>query len=310
MPTDQPEYGYIITWLFNTLNDLLVGTLAANVTKITAMITPFVAVGVTISLIWYSMAIMRGSIDMPLLDMMGRILRISLVTSIALAGGLYQTEISQTLVELPDSLVQTLFNTNIKSLPAQADTVLNTTTKIADELTTTKGWFPKILPDKQEIVMAMAAGAFSVGAALFTGIISVALLVVKVAMVLLASVGPIFILALLFEPTKDLFARWLSQVFNFLILTILVALLFQSLVAMQQLSLNAATEWVQNGDVPVFQVLGSFMFFTLAAVVIFMYLPTLASALTGGFSIQFSGPVNAGTASVRTAHRFITRAMR
>lgn len=303
----MPQHGTVVNWLFTHLNTMLVGKLSSSITSITQMITPFVTIGLTISFIWWGMAIMRGTVEEPLLDLISKVLRISVITSIALAGGLYQTEIAQILVDLPDDLVHTLFDTNIASLPVQADVVLNKTTTVADEITSTKGAWYDILPGKQEIVMAMAAASFAVGAALFTVVVTAVLLLVKIAMVLLAAVGPIFILALLFEPTKDLFARWLSQVFNYLVMTILTALLCKVLLDMQSSMLDSVTKWANGGQTPIFQVVGAFLFFTVLSIVILISLPSLSNSLAGGFSINYGAASRAGTGGVKGAAKIATR---
>src|SRR5690554_3095036 len=71
-------------------------------------ITPVVSVGLTLSFIAYGMLVMRGAIDMPVADFLTRSLRIGIIVSIALAGGLYQSQIADAIMATPDALAQAI----------------------------------------------------------------------------------------------------------------------------------------------------------------------------------------------------------
>ncbi|KAB2692453.1 hypothetical protein F9K79_22535 [Ochrobactrum sp. Kaboul] len=79
----------IVEPLFNQI-DFLTRTFVTDISsRIIAEITPVVSVGLTVGFITYGLLIIRGAVDMPVADFLGRCIRIGIIVSIAVAGGLY-----------------------------------------------------------------------------------------------------------------------------------------------------------------------------------------------------------------------------
>lgn len=62
------------------------------------------SVGLTVGFITYGLLIIRGAVDMPVADFLGRCIRIGIIVSIAVAGGLYQSTIADAIISTPDAL--------------------------------------------------------------------------------------------------------------------------------------------------------------------------------------------------------------
>ena len=58
------------------------------VARLIVELTPVVTVGLTLTFIVYGLAIIRGAVDLPVMDFLGRAVRIGIITSIALAGAI------------------------------------------------------------------------------------------------------------------------------------------------------------------------------------------------------------------------------
>src|SRR5262245_54826219 len=98
----------IFTPLFNKI-DLATSTFVTDISSRTiAEITPIITSGLTLVFILYGFLIIRGTVEMPVMDFLGRSVRVGIITSVALAGGLYQSHIADAIVNTPDELASAL----------------------------------------------------------------------------------------------------------------------------------------------------------------------------------------------------------
>src|SRR5262249_37661434 len=84
----------LFTDLFNTI-DTTTATFVTDISSnaITALL-PIVTVAMTVGFLVYGSLILRGVIDMPLLDFVSRSFKIGIVLSFAMMGGIYQSQIA------------------------------------------------------------------------------------------------------------------------------------------------------------------------------------------------------------------------
>jgi type IV secretion system protein VirB6 len=98
--------------VFSQLYDKIDTTTATFVhdisTRCIVEITPVVTVGLTLSFIAYGLLIVRGAVGMPVSEFFGKAFRIAIIVNIALAGGLYQSDIAALIRTLPDDLATAL----------------------------------------------------------------------------------------------------------------------------------------------------------------------------------------------------------
>ena len=100
----------LFTPLFNKI-DTATATFVSDISSnVIAAITPVVTVGLTLAFITFALLIIRGAVDMPVMEFLGRSVRIGIITSVALAGGLYQTQIASAIQSSPDDLAQALIS--------------------------------------------------------------------------------------------------------------------------------------------------------------------------------------------------------
>ena len=229
MSTSMPQAGDMVQWLFVELNALLTDSVASTVASVSATIIPFAVVGLTIQFLFYGVAIMHGKIEMPILDFLGQALKIALISAIAANAGLYQQEIAGLLVSLPDDLTSAIFAGNSPvSIAEKMDDILRISAKTSATVNKGGSWWPST-KDLQNFFVALFMFGVSI---VFTALSAIVLMVVKAAMALLAAVGPLFIIALLFERTKGLFDRWLGMLFNYTLLMTLFTIIFNIVVKM------------------------------------------------------------------------------
>ncbi len=163
--------------------------------RIITEITPVVSVGLTVGFIAYGMLIMRGAVEMPVADFLQRCLRIGIIVSIAVAGGLYQSQIADAIMAAPDALAQAISG-NAGGVSA-ANVIDASAQKGADYVSKA---FEKAGVFKENGLVYAAIG--SIAALALTAIVGVGavfLIVAKVALAILVGLGPLFILGLLWQ---------------------------------------------------------------------------------------------------------------
>lgn len=262
-----------------------------------ATITPFVTLGLTLGFIAYAIAIIRGAIDMPVLDFLARSLRIGIIVSVALAGGLYQSQIADAIVELPNALAVALVSNPAEGSGAASiiDVSAGKGFDAAGRAFEQAGFFPDgLLYGIFGIIIILAtAVVVSIGGAF--------ILLAKVALALLAGIGPIFIVTFLWQPLAKFFDMWIGQVLNYVILVVLFAALFG---LMMDIYGGYVGDVKFESGVNVAYSLGGAIILSIAMVLVLMQLPGIAGALAGGVGLSYMHEMRAlrgGAGSVSRA---------
>ncbi len=230
--------------IFRNLGGTIEGSLIEPAQKIAMALAgnliPFVVGGLTIWIMIYGLATVRGAVHTPVNDFVWRALKISLIVFVGTAGGIYQSETYGFYTELSNTIFHAIsqgaggtcaFTINdpmgiysaLDCMSAEMFTpLLKTLATISnlvsppdsDLLAAARNFF-KFLP---EIVLciAMLVGAFlcSILLVVYMGFEVIAL---RVTLSLALALSPLFIFALAFEPIKSLFTNWLNVVIKSII---------------------------------------------------------------------------------------------
>lgn len=241
-------------------------------------IIPAVSIGVSISLLWVGTMAVLGSINSPHSELLKRSLVYATITFIAGAGGLYQSQLVDLIMSLPEDLATSLLgggdgaSSNVLDMAAgQGFTLAGEALNRFDIFAgSTWGW----------ACLGFAIGAVTI---IVVGIGGGFIMTAKVALGLLAALGPMFIYALLFEPLRNFFAAWLNNVVQYILLIVMFSAVFKFFmeiftVYIRQVDLDnsALNLWYTTGGVIL---LGVFTKYMLGK------LPQLASALSQGTHI-------------------------
>ena len=286
----------IVGPLFEHIDNITQSYVTDISSRILTEITPIISVGLTLSLIAYGMLVMRGSVDMPVADFLNRCLRIGIITSIALAGGIYQTQIADAIMTTPDALAQSISgNTGGASAANIIDNAAAQGAEYVSKAFDEAGWLTSdgLTYTAIGIVSAIALTAV-------VGVGAVFLIVAKVALAILAGLGPLFILALLWQPTARFFELWMSQVLNYMLTIVLFAVVFALLMQiyggyMKQADLDG----VQN----VGYTLIGMMVISVVSVGLLLQLPSIASGLASGIGISYWYELRAMRGGASSAYR-------
>jgi len=250
-------------------------------TRCVVEITPVVTVGLTLSFIAYGLLIMRGAVGMPVSEFLWKAFRIALIVNIALAGGLYQSEIAGLIRTVPDDLATALIVDPSQGATAASliDEASGAGFNCASDAFNKAGLFSfegltycliAIIVLFMTVILVAVGGAF--------------LLMAKVALSILAGLGPLFIVALVFPATERFFNLWLSQVMNYVLLVVLYAAVFGFMMTIFK---DYMGQTKMDGLENVAYSVGGVCILSFSMLIILRQLPSIASSLAGGAALSF-----------------------
>lgn len=289
-PIQLVSLGGIATWMDDSVTHMLKGVVAPAVSHATAAIWPFVTAAMTISLMWYGWLIATGEIQTPVLTALQRVVKIVIITSIVGASGLYQTEIVDVMLELPTD-INHVFNEEPSTPAEKLDEVTN---KGSDVSTAIHERAPGALESPaMALAFVVVAIIMTVISAIMSAVGIVVLVSVKAAMGIVAIIGPLFILALLFDSTKDYFRRWLNQAFFYAIYAALFTLVFTIVMGMFGMLQDALLATTKAKEINLFSMLAALVIFVMGAKFMLGQVSAITRAITGGqgggVSVPFIG---------------------
>ncbi|MDG5824467.1 type IV secretion system protein (plasmid) [Xylella fastidiosa subsp. pauca] len=160
-------------------------------------------------------------ISEPITDGVGRIVRLAVICGIALKIGYYNGFISDFLWNAPDEMANYLGGRDGESNAAFLDTLMSKMYDFGDtyyqkaQANTTLG-----VPNLGFLFMGYGIWAAGI---LATGYGAFLLALAKMGLAITLGIGPIFVLLIMFEPTKRFFDAWLGQTLNYVFLVMLTA---------------------------------------------------------------------------------------
>lgn len=266
-----PAYQALDEKLQAVLNDRLGAVLAET--------APAVRAALVLYVLLYGVAILRGAIREPVMDFAVRSIKLAIITALATTPA-YGHWVTEPLFHtLPQALSQALGGTELGD-PGQAfDRFLAHAGYLAEKIGR-EGDLTNPLP------LAVAAAVYVTGAlaaAIGFGVVMIA----KVSLALVVTLGPIFIGCALFDASRRFFFGWLSQAVNYLVLIALI-------LAVVQMVLDLVDQqWGQIDRLD--PMVGGLLFIalTLLGGFFFVQTPAIASGLAGGASSGASGVAGA-----------------
>lgn len=237
----------------------------------------------------YGLAILRGAIAEPIMDVALRSLKLSFIYLIATTPA-YSTFVTEPLFHgLPHTLAQAITGSDLANIGTAFDALLAHAMWLAESIAV--GIAPFDITR-----WVMTAAVFVVGA--LTAAIGFAVVILaKVALALLIALGPIFVACALFEATRRFFFGWLSQAVNYLVLFTLIITVVElvlSLIADQWATIETAAP-MAGGLI--------FMMLSLLAAIFFLQVPAIAAGIAGGASAGLADFANAVTFRDRKPER-------
>ncbi len=262
-------------------------------------ITPVTTSLLAIYVMLWGWAMMRGMITEPVTDGINRIVRLSLIVGMALNIGRYNGYISDFLWNTPDAMAGYIAsgysngNTNVQYLDSLMSQMYDLGDMFWTKANSTSGTLG--IPDIGLLIVSILIMGSGVAA---TGYSAFLLILSKMALAIILGVGPIFVLLIMFEPTKKFFDAWIGQALNYVFLVMLTAAAVKLILTILQAYLTDVTQSGVLADPSINQALPAIVF-SLIAVLVMLQLPSISSALGGGTAIGTLGSVAWGYAKAK-----------
>ena len=271
----------IFTDLFRQIDTITAKFITDVASRSVEAITPIVSSCLTLSFIIYGWLIIKGAVEMPIMDFFSRSVRIVIITGIALTSGLYQTQIALAVRQTPDELINTLVSSSAKASSAASaiDQAANKGFGLASEAFAHAGFFVE-----DGFIYAFFGAVIFCTTSFFIVLGGTSLLMAKLMLAILVSLGPLFIVALLWQTTARFFDLWAAQIVNYILLTILTTILFGLMLTIYSDYLSGIAF---DGEQNTTKAFGAATALSVAMIMILLQVPSLAYALAGGTSISY-----------------------
>lgn len=283
--SDFHFYARMLTELNNALNTYVNDTASNIIGAITPVATTLLAIYVAL----WGWSMMRGVISEPVTDGASRIVRLAVITGIALNVGRYNTYLADMLWNSPDALASYIGGGNGTTNAAFLDQLMSRMYDFGEAYHQKAYANASVIgiPDLGLLLMAYALWGAGLCATAYGAFL---LALSKIALAIVLGIGPIFILLTIFEPTKRFFDAWLGQALNYVFLVMLTAAAIKLIMTILQHYLNDASGAVL-ADPSLNQAFPALVFSIIGALVL-IQMPAKASALGGGVAIGTLGAVS------------------
>ncbi|EBX4916011.1 hypothetical protein DSA89_25350 [Salmonella enterica subsp. enterica serovar Typhimurium] len=146
-------------------------------------------------------------------DWMMNMLKCCAITFVAVGNGFYLNTVAPAIIDLPDDVASSVIGNGSNA----SNLVDNILTQTVDTVFTSADALPSIAHPGALLLGLLAIFFYIIGALPFLSVVVATLIVNKIAIVLYAIVGPLFILFLLFPQFQGYFYSWLAGIFTFCI---------------------------------------------------------------------------------------------
>lgn len=251
-------------------------------------ITPVLAAGLTVWFIVWGILVMRGAVEQPVREFLGKVIRTALIVSVALGAGLYQRDVAELIRTVPDDLAAAVAggeaNVRFGADPLGTGSLQAALIDRAagQGLSKAEDAFEKGGVMTQQGIAFYTFGVLMLLATvIMVGVGGALILVAKVMLALLAGLGPLFIAALLFDTTRRFFDRWIAMIATYALVVVLFAAVFTFMLA---IFANYMSGVALDGNMNVAYGIGGALILTIVSVAILKELHHLAVGLGGGYA--------------------------
>ena len=198
------------------LNGQLATYIGDNTARLATALEPVVVTLATVYVMAWGYLQLTGRIDEPFTSGLKRIVMLAVVLGIALRLWLYNSIVVDTFYRSPAQL-------------ATAIVGVNDPVSTVDAVWSQGGAVASLLWNRGSVLLG-DVGFYIAGAVVWilVGILCVYTMFLialsSVALAILLAIGPLFVVALLFEQSRRLFAAWVTQLANYALITILTVL--------------------------------------------------------------------------------------
>lgn len=272
------ESSNFLSHTFEVVNTALNNFVTNFSANIASEIAPIVGLGLTLSFIIVGIMAVRGLLDRPFQEVAWKMFIFGIITSIALTSAVYQQYIIDVFLTLPDELITSVIANNLSG----QNVVTGQNAAQAIEQLYSAGSYNAGLYFNEAGMTNLPPILY--GCMVWPGTVMCVLMgalwlfISKIVLSLMLAVGPIFIVALCWQNTRQYFFSWLNVVLNTVITTIFVIAVFAIFSSIFQEGLNNLE--VSN-DSEGFMNAAVYAFLGLMCMGVLMLIPQYVTQLTG-----------------------------
>lgn len=256
----------------------LVSYISSTSSSVIQSITPGVGVLLSIYVMLWGWSMLRGLISEPIMDGVTRIVKLSVITGIALSAGTYSNYITDWVWNAPESIARVVSGQDSTASVSFLDLLLGkffslgNNFMLAAEQDSTLG-----IPDLSMFISSM--GILLAGVIL-TAYSAFLLILGKMSLAILMAVGPIFIALSIFETTRKFLDAWISQTLNYVFLIMLTAACIKLVLVLVEHYFRA-TEISEPNIGDALQLIA----LSMIGFLVLIQMPNIASSLGGGVAL-------------------------
>ena len=264
--------------LFTAFDSVVDGYYVTGAANVASSISGVAATLFVLYLTLYGWTLMRGLVQEPVTDFTHRIIKTTVIVAMATGAGMYATYFSNFLWNWPTALTSVVTGAPAASITTVLDNVAGQGLDLA-----VKAWQAAGISNIGAYIIAILLFAMVL---LITAVCGFILLTAKVALSLGLALGPIFILALMFDATKRFFDAWLGVVlgagFTIVVTSMASDIAFKVFAATFTAAANSAT--ATDGIPSLTDIAPATVAGIMIALLLFK-LPQMAGALANGVSV-------------------------
>lgn len=286
---------------FSDISNMLLNGMGTNMfskaANLISGVSPLFQAGFGVYILLLSLNYYKNGLDENIVDLTRRMIGWLIIIAFAFNAGQY-IKLANILFELPDQLSGLLGSQayTASALDTSFNNLMQSLSTIADYAA---GLNPLMVSDKLMLYCGIAIIVICGG--LFFALSLAYYIIAKLSLAMVLVIGPIFIGSFLFPATRQWGMNWIGQILNYSV----TITFFTILGALQQTFFTNVLQNAIVGDISsVAQVLAILPLFVLSTIIFILVawnIPSIASALTGGASVNgFSRTLLAGYAWAKT----------
>ena len=237
---------------------------------------------VTLYVVLWGIAMMTGKVAEPVMDGAIRIVKSALIIAFATNSALYAGEVADFLYKWPAALVGVINGSEITSTTQILDQSLAQSIDLGKKV-----WESATITTIGLYFIALAIWTMG---AVVAGLTAFIIITAKIGLALLLAIGPIFILLLMFDATREFFNKWLTSVLSTGFTIVLVSMVSQLIMKYYSAGIEAANASAgASGGIVAITTMMPAVVTGIIAIPMILSIPSLASGLGGGVSAGTAG---------------------
>lgn len=282
MSTDVKVFQTLFRYIDTAIDNYVTDSVSATIESISPMAHSLLIIYVALM----GWSAVTGTTNEPITSIIVRAIKACGVYYFATNTALYGERISKFLYEWPSKFVAAITRNDADNTAQMLDGILSKGNALG-----TQAWELGGFDNLGAYIMAVLIYAMTWISTAITGIL---VATAKYGLALTLVIGPVFIIALLFEKTKHWFGAWLNvavteglTIVLSVLATSLVFQLFNATLAATQADANA------NEGITTMPAIGALIIYGVAAIYAILKMPQLAASLGNGFSSASAGSLGA-----------------